>query len=64
MIDTVASEMLEEEEIIAFKILEMNCSVNWEILQFAPIYIKKKMMRFEEQIHLILRQKNGWLTNL
>jgi len=61
MIDTVASEMLEEVEIIAFKILEMNCSVKGDSAICSYLY-KEENDGFEEQIHLVLRQ-NKWLVD-
>ena len=61
MIDTVASELLDEEEIIAFKIVELNCSVNGDSAICSYLY-KEENDAFEETIHLVFRQKK-WLVD-
>jgi hypothetical protein len=61
MIDTVALELMDEGEIMAFKILEMNCSVEGDSAACFYVY-KDEQEEFEEKIHLIKKDKK-WLVD-
>ena len=61
MIDTVAIELIDEGEIIAFKITQMNCSVKGDSAVCSYLY-KDEFEDFEEKIHLI-RKENNWLVD-
>ena len=61
MIDTVALELTDEGEIMAFKITQMNCSVKGDSAVCFYRY-KDEIEEFEEKIHLI-RMENKWLID-
>ena len=61
MIDTVSSELIEEEEIMAFKILQMNCTTKGDSAICSYLY-RDEIEDFEETIHLV-RFKNKWLVD-
>jgi hypothetical protein len=61
MIDTVAIELIDEGEIIAFKINQMNCSIKGDSAVCSYLY-KDEFENFEEKIHLI-RKEHNWLVD-
>ena len=61
LIDTIAIELLEEDDIIDFKIIQMNCEVNGDSAVCTYIY-KDDIGEVEEQVHLI-KLKNKWLVD-
>jgi hypothetical protein len=61
MIDTVAFELMDEGEIIAFKIVQMDCSVKGDSAICSYLY-KDEIEDFEEKIHLICKA-NEWLVD-
>ena len=61
MIDSIALELLEEEEVIAFEIVQMSCTVNGDSAICSFIY-KDHIGEVEEKIHL-LQKNNKWLVD-
>ena len=61
MIDTVASELIEEEEIMAFSILQMDCTVQGDSAICSYLY-RDDFENVEEKIQLI-RLKNTWYVD-
>ena len=56
-----ASELIEEEEILAFSILQMNCTIFGDSAICSYLY-RDEIEDFEEKIHLI-RLKNVWYVD-
>lgn len=61
MMDTVAMELIGEEEILAFKITEMNCLVVGDSAVCSYFY-KDRIEAVEEKVHLIRKEKK-WLVD-
>ncbi len=61
MIDTVASELIDEGEIMSFQIIRMNCSVKGDSAICSYTY-KDEIEEFEEKIHLI-QISQEWLVD-
>ncbi len=61
MIDTVALQLLDEEDIIPFQINDILCSVNGDSAVCTYTY-KDDLDEYEESVHLIA-QNGFWLVN-
>lgn len=61
LIDTIALELLEEEEVIAFEIIQMTCSVSGDSAVCSYLY-KDDIGEIEEKVHLIQKNKR-WLVD-
>lgn len=64
LIDTIAMELLDEEEIIAFQIIDMKCVVKGDSAICSYLYKEdlEGSEAFEEKIHLI-NTENQWLVD-
>ena len=61
MIDTIATELVEDSEIIAFRITQMACNVKTDSAVCSYLYIDEGG-EFNENVHLI-QSKNKWLVD-
>ena len=61
LIDTIAMELVDDGEIIAFKITEMACTVEADSAVCSYLYIDEDG-EFNENVHLI-RSENKWLVD-
>ncbi len=61
LIDTIATKLVDDDEIIAFEITQMACTVKADSAVCSYLYIDEEG-EFNENVHLI-RSENRWLVD-